>query len=200
MFIRTAVVLLALGAIANAQAPTPPPPKPKVIAMPKKAVVAKPKPKPKPKPKVSPKPQPDAIETPELPAAEPGENKPPTTPEATPEPARPTAPSAPEPPKRSRAAETSLSTYMPKVKAALGKGWADSLKEKASEFQPGNVSIVFKIDAAGKVADVKTTENSSNAAFGKFCEDYVRAVEFAPPPPKALEDGTLEIPFTFWLY
>lgn len=47
MFIRTAGLLLALGAIASAQAPTPPP-KPKVIAMPKKDVAAKPNPKPEP--------------------------------------------------------------------------------------------------------------------------------------------------------
>jgi periplasmic protein TonB len=196
MFIRTAAVLLALGAIASAQAPTPPPPKPKVIAMPKKAVVAKPKPKPR--PKAAPKPQADAIETPELPAAEPGTNPPPATPEnAAP---RPPAPPAPEPPKRSRAAETSLAAYMPKVKAALGKGWVDSLKEKSSEFQAGNVSITFKLDATGKVTEVKTTENSSNAAFGKFCEEHVRGIQFDAPPPKALDEGTLEIPFTFWLY
>ena len=199
MFIRTVSIVLALATIAGAQAPTPPPPKPKVIAMPKKEVAAKPKSKPKPKPKIAPKPVADPIETPELPVAEPGNNPPPVAPENTP-PERPAAPPAPEPPKRSRAAEMTLAAYMPKVKAALGKGWADSIKERAAEFQPGNVSITFKLDDTGKVTEVKTTENSSNAAFGKFCEDYVRGIQFDPPPAKALDQGTLEIPFTFWLY
>jgi periplasmic protein TonB len=192
MFTRTAVFLLALGAIAGAQAPTPPPPKPKVISMPKKAVVAKPKTKPKPKP--TPKPAADAADEPGLPAAEP------TTLPVADAPAVPPAPAKAEQPKRSRAVETSLSAYMPKVKATLGKGWAASLQARAAEFQPGNVSVSFKVDDAGKVVAVKTTENSSNPAFEKFCEDYVRGIQFDPPPSKSLEDGTLEIPFTFWLY
>ena len=106
----------------------------------------------------------------------------------------------PEAPKRSRAAESSLGAYMPKVKAALGKSWAATLQPRAADFQPGNVSVSFKVDAEGKVTAVATTQNSSNPAFGKFCEDYVRGIQFEPPPARALEEGMLEIPFTFWLY
>ncbi len=175
MIIRTAAVVIALAAAAAAQAPTPEPPKPKVISMPKQ-----------PKPRLKPKPKPaaDPAEAQELPPA------------ADPAPTPPT----PEPPKRSRAVESTLSAYMPKVKAALGTGWAAALQLRAAEFQPGNVSVTFKLDLEGKVTNVTITENSSNAAFGKFCEEHIRGITFAPPPTKALEDGTLEIPFTFWLY
>jgi TonB family protein len=89
---------------------------------------------------------------------------------------------------------------MPKVKAALGKTWATSLQPHAAEFQPGNVSVKFKLDAEGKVTEFAVTENSSNPAFAKFCEEHVRGIQFEPPPVRALEDGVLEIPFTFWLY
>ncbi len=173
MFIRSVAVYLALIAIAGAQAPDAAPPKPKVITLPKK-----PTPKPKPKPKAKPVPAPE--ERPSPPPAE--------------------AVAEPEAPKRSRAAESSLGAYMPKVKAALGKSWAATLQPRAADFQPGNVSVSFKVDAEGKVTAVATTQNSSNPAFGKFCEDYVRGIQFEPPPARALEEGMLEIPFTFWLY
>ena len=173
MFIRSVAVFLTLIAIAGAQAPDAVPPKPKVITLPKK-----PTPKPKPKPKAKPAPAPE--ERPSLPPAA-------TAAES-------------ETTKRNRAAESSLGAYMPKVKAALGKSWAATLQPRAAEFQPGNVSLSFKVDAEGKVATVATTQNSSNAAFGKFCEDYVRGIRFDPPPTRALEDGMLEITFTFWLY
>lgn len=173
MLIRSVAVLLALIAIAGAQAPDTAPPKPKVITLPKK-----PTPKPKPKPKAKPAPAPE--EQPSLPPS--------------------AAASEPEAPKRNRAGESALSAYMPKVKASLGKSWAATLQPRAAEFQPGNVSVSIKLDAEGKVTAVATTQNSSNAAFGKFCEDYVRGIQFEPPPARSLEDGTLEIPFTFWLY
>ncbi len=181
MIIRTAAVLLALSVIAGAQAPTQPPPKPKVISMPKKP---KSKPKPKPKP---------AVETAELPELPPAAD--PAT-EVTPV----VRPTVPEPSKRNRGAETSLAAYMPKMKATLGKTWTTSVQQRAAEFQPGNVSMKFTLDAEGKVTAIAITENSSNAAFGKFCEEYVRGLQFDPPPPRNLVDGALEIPFTFWLY
>jgi len=89
---------------------------------------------------------------------------------------------------------------MPKVKAALGKGWAAAIQPRATEFQPGNVGVAFKLDASGTVTDVRITDNSSNEAFAKFCDSYVRAIQFEEPPARALENGALEIPFTFSLY
>ncbi len=177
MFIRSVAVFIALVATAGAQAPDAVPPKPRVITLPKKTTpTAKSKPKPKPKANSAPAPEERASLPP---------------PDAAPE---------PEAPKRNRAGDSAVGAYMPKVKAALGKSWAATLQPRAAEFQPGNVSVTFKLDAEGKVTTIATTQNSSNAAFGKFCEDYVRGIQFEPPPVRALEDGTLEIPFTFWLY
>lgn len=196
MTIRTVAAITALAATTWAQAPSEAPPKPKVLAPPK---TSQPKAPVKPKQKPKPKPEVDPSELPDLPAA--AEPVPAPTAPVTPAPAaQPPPPSVPEPPRRSRAVETSLAAYMPKVKAALGKGWTAALQPHASEFQPGNVSLTFNINGLGKVTDAKITENSANAAFGKFCEEYVRGIQFDPPPPKALEDGTLEIPFTFWIY
>ena len=179
MFIRSVAVFLALIAIAGAQAPDAVPPKPRVITLPKKTTsTPKSKPKPKPKPKANPAPAPE--ERSALPP--------------------PDAAAEPEAPKRRSAGDSALGAYMPKVKAALGKSWAATLQPRAAEFQPGNVSVTFKLDADGKVTTIATTQNSSNAAFGKFCEDFVRGIQFEPPPARALEEGTLEIPFTFWLY
>ena len=79
------------------------------------------------------------------------------------------------------------------MKAALGKGWAAAIQPRATEFQPGNVGVAFKLDASGTVTDVRITDNS-------FCDSYVRAIQFEEPPARALENGALEIPFTFSLY
>lgn len=174
MIIRPAAALLALTVIAGAQAPVPPPPKPKILAMPSGTLPTKPKTRAKPKPKLAEEPE----EVTEL------------------LPAKPVA----EPPKRDRGTENSLAAFMPKVKGTLGKGWEAAVKQHAAEFIPGNVSLKFKLDGEGKVAAITIMENSSNAAYGKFCEEYVRALQFDAPPPRILQDGTLEIPFTFWLY
>ena len=174
MIIRPAAALLALTVIASAQAPAQPPPKPKILAMPGGALPTKPKTRTKPKPKPADAPE-DMTELP---------------------PAKPVV----EQPKRDRGAENSLAAFMPKVKGTLGKGWDAAVQQHAAEFTPGNVSLKFKLDGEGKVAAITITENSSNAAFGKFCEEYVRTLQFEAPPPRILQDGTLEIPFTFWLY
>ncbi len=68
------------------------------------------------------------------------------------------------------------------------------------DFAQGNVSVLFKLDAEGKVADFSVTQNTSNEAFAKFCEQFVRETQFEKPPEKALADGPVEIPFTFWIY
>jgi TonB family protein len=92
--------------------------------------------------------------------------------------------------------QTSAS-YMPKVKAALAKRWAEALAPRMAEFAHGSVNVTFKLDAGGKVTDFTVAANTSNEAFAKFCEEFVRATNFDKPPAGALTDGLLEIPFTF---
>ena len=91
----------------------------------------------------------------------------------------------------------SLATYMPKVKAALAKRWTDAVTPRMAEFSHGSVNVTFRLDADGKVADFAVAANSSNEAFAKFCEQFVRETIFEKPPTSMLKDGLLEIPFTF---
>ena len=90
-----------------------------------------------------------------------------------------------------------LAAYTPKVKAALAAQWAAAVAPHMSEFSPGNVIVVFKLDAEGKVTDFAVNANTSNGPFAKFCEQFVRETKFETPPAGALTDGQLEIPFTF---
>jgi TonB family protein len=100
--------------------------------------------------------------------------------------------------KKSKAGSARLiAAYMPKVKAALAPRWAAALEPRATEFTRGIVKVTFKLDAEGKVTDFAVVANTSNEAFEKFCEQFVRETQFEPPPTGALTDGQLEIPFTF---
>ena len=91
----------------------------------------------------------------------------------------------------------SFAAYMPKVKAALAKRWADAVTKHMREFTPGTVDVVIKINARGRVADVAVKTNTSNAGFAKFCEEFIRESTFVEPPAGALTEGLVEIPFTF---
>lgn len=201
MPIRTLLILVALAAPAFAQLggryqqprTSPVPPKPVVIATP-----APETPKPKPKPRRRPAPPADApaaiAETPApAPAIEPA-----------PAPEKPAVekPAAPPVVKQSPAPArpASSAAYGVKVKAAFAKRWADAVQPHMSDFQPGNVSVLFKLDAGGKVAAFTVSENTSNEAFAKFCEQFVRETAFDPPPAKSLANGQFEVPFTFWIY
>ena len=90
-----------------------------------------------------------------------------------------------------------ITAYTPKVKAALAARWGDALKPRMSEFSTGSVSVTFKLDAEGKVTEFAVTSNTSNDAFAKFCEQFVRETKFEKPPAGALTDGQVEIPFNF---
>lgn len=217
MIIRTLLILAACAAPAFAQMggryqqprTTAVPPKPVVIATPAPAPAT---PKPKPKPRRRPAPPVDAAAvTPEAatpapavvtepaPAPEPA-----TAPAPAPVPEKPAIkkPAAPpvvkQPPVPVRSA--SATAYTAKVKAAFAKRWADAVQPHMREFQPGNVSVLFKLDAEGKVTAFSVTENTSNEAFAKFCEQFVRETPFDPPPAKSLADGQFEVPFTFSIY
>ena len=100
-------------------------------------------------------------------------------------------------PARSKAAAQAAANYIPKVKAALAKRWGDAVAARMSEFSHGDTNVAFKLDATGAVTEFTVVKNTSNAAFAKFCEQFVRETKFEKPPAVALEDGQLEIPFTF---
>ena len=90
-----------------------------------------------------------------------------------------------------------IAAYTLKVKAALGARWAAELTPRMGDFATGSVSVAFKLNADGKVAEFEVTANTSNAPFAKFCEQFVRGTKFEKPPGSVLAEGLLEIPFTF---
>ena len=122
---------------------------------------------------------------------------------ATPTPAPAAKKSAAQKPARKRPPAKPadpLAAYMPSVKAAFSERWGDEITPLLKDFNPGDVNAVFKLDAEGKVTDFSIVENTSNEAFGKFCEQFVRHTHFEKPPENALADGQVEIPFTFSIY
>jgi TonB family protein len=195
MFVRTvclaSVFLTAFSHAQTAKRPLFPPPKAKVVATPTPAPEA-------PKPgRAASKPAP-ARAVPARPApakATPAPADPATT-AGTPAP----APEARPPRRRTPKAADLLAGYMPSVKAAFSLRWGETITPLLKDFNPGNVSALFKLDADGKVTDFTVTQNTSNEAFAKFCERFVRETAFEKPPEKALVDGQVEIPFTFSIY
>ena len=112
----------------------------------------------------------------------------------------PEAPALPKPaakPARSKAATQALATYTPKMKAAMAKRWATELAPRMAEFSQGDLNVTFKLDAGGTVTEFTVLKNTSNDAFAKFCEQFVRGTKFEKPPASSLTEGQLEIPFTF---
>jgi TonB family protein len=110
---------------------------------------------------------------------------------ATPTPKPKPRPRKPVPPKNP------LADYMPSVKATISERWADAVTPRLKDFDAGVIILTFKLDAEGKVIDFKVVENSSNEAFAKFCEEFLRGTVFEKPPEKILKEGTVEVPFTF---
>lgn len=152
------------------------PPKPRVVATPTPAPAATPTPAPKRRAK------PPAVVAPVDP----------TTAAAT----APVPTPAPKPEPRNER----LAAYVVKVKAAFAKRWGVEVTPKLGDFSPGNCHVTFQLDAEGKVAAFAAGANTSNEAFGKFCEQFVRETEFEKPPAKLLTEGQVEIPFTFAIY
>ncbi len=204
MLIRILLILVAFAAPAFAQMGGRYSPPPRSVVPPKPVVIATPAPeqpvqKPKAKPRARPVKPAEPVAATVVPGDSPAPAEKPVKPEKpvieTPAVEKPAPVSVVKPvPARSG------SSYTTKVKAAFTKRWADAAQPHMTEFQPGNVSVVFKLDAGGKVTAFSISENSSNEAFAKFCEQFVRDTAFDPPPAKSLIDGQFEVPFTFWIY
>jgi TonB family protein len=204
MFVRT--VCLALYVTVSAWTQAAVPPKPRVVAVPAASIPrARPVEQPVPRKKATPAPKPrkKPVEAAPAVAAKPAE-KPAEKPIEKPveKPVETVANPAPSPAPRKPGPRSaaSLAAYMPTVKLAFSARWGDAVTPLMKDFAQGNVSVLFKLDAAGAVTDFQVTQNTSNEAFAKFCEQFVRETPFEKPPEKALTAGHVEIPFTFWIY
>ena len=95
------------------------------------------------------------------------------------------------------AAGTPLGRYKKAVSSAVGSRWNYYIQQRMSLLQTGKVTVVFKIDANGKLRGFHVDENTSNATHAALIEQCVREAEFDPPPAEALRDGIFEYPMSF---
>jgi len=94
---------------------------------------------------------------------------------------------------------TPLGRYKKAVSSAVGSRWNYYIQQRMSLLQTGKVTVIFSIDANGKVRGFRIEENTSNSAHAALIEQCVREAEFDAPPPEALRNGTFEYPMSFHL-
>ncbi|MEO6788218.1 MAG: TonB family protein [Chthoniobacteraceae bacterium] len=94
---------------------------------------------------------------------------------------------------------TPLGRFKKSVSSAVGSRWNYYIQKRMSLLQTGKVTVVFSLDARGKVRSFRIEENTSNSAHAALIEQCVREAEFDPPPPEALRNGVFEYPMSFHL-
>jgi TonB family protein len=75
--------------------------------------------------------------------------------------------------------------------------------EDSKGLRVGEARIKFYVKSNGHVEDVEIETNTSNAIFGMICTESITRAELPPIPPEVatlLDDGRLEIEFSFTLY
>jgi TonB family protein len=101
------------------------------------------------------------------------------------------------------ASKTPMGVYMKSVSRAIGAKWNLLVKNRMDSLETGLVKVRFWITADGSVRRVVIERSTANRAFSELCLEAVKASQLEPPPEEAkplLQDGLLEIPFTFSLY
>ena len=96
-----------------------------------------------------------------------------------------------------------MGVYMKSVSRAIGAKWNLLVKNRMDSLETGLVKVRFWITADGSVRRVVIERSTANRAFSELCLEAVKASQLEPPPEEAkplLQDGLLEIPFTFSLY
>ena len=94
---------------------------------------------------------------------------------------------------------TPLGRYKKSVSAAVGSRWNYYIQQRMSLLQTGKITVIFSLDARGKVRGFRIEENTSNRAHAALIEQCVREAEFDAPPPEALRNGVFEYPMSFHL-
>ncbi len=106
------------------------------------------------------------------------------TPAGAPE-IKPARQSAPSP--RNGTGINAVGSYTKAVLNALAVTWFQFQQTKLELMSAGEVVIEFEIDEKGKVSDVQViSNNTGNAANGRYAVRAVREAEFPPLPPDIL--------------
>lgn len=101
------------------------------------------------------------------------------------------------------AISTPLGRYRKAVADAIGSRWYYYVNQRIDLITVGAVHIKFFIDREGKVQNLRILSNSSNETFANYCVQSVTEAKVPGIPPdlvSKLEDGRLEIQYTFTIY
>lgn len=101
------------------------------------------------------------------------------------------------------AAATPIGRYRRVIADAIGPRWHENIRKNMGLITVGSVRIKFYITNTGKIEEVKILENSSSQTFSDSSLRAVYDSKIPPLPPDVvplLEDGRLEIEYTFTIY
>ena len=98
---------------------------------------------------------------------------------------------------------TPLGRYQKLVGDSVGSRWYYYVGQRMDLITVGEARIRFCVNTSGHVEDVQIMSNTSNQIFGEYCIQSIIKAELPPIPPDLaalLEDGKLEIEFSFTIY
>lgn len=95
---------------------------------------------------------------------------------------------------------TASAVYKQRVVDLISARWRGAVERRIGILQPGTVRVRFKVDAAGRISDLRVVGNTSNPLAGTITLRAVSESEL-PPMPSAvaagLPDGRMDIDFFF---
>lgn len=98
---------------------------------------------------------------------------------------------------------TPLGRYRKAVADAIGSRWYYYVNQRMDLITVGDAHIKFQVDRDGRVQNLNVLSNSSNETFANYCMQSITEAKVPPIPAELagkLEDGRLEIQYTFTIY
>jgi outer membrane biosynthesis protein TonB len=101
------------------------------------------------------------------------------------------------------AAATPIGKYKKAVADAIGSRWYYYVNERMGLLSIGTVSLSFKVTASGKVTGIHVISTNSNESLTDCSLRSIMDAKLPPIPPdvaSTLQDGSLEIDYSFTIY
>lgn len=95
---------------------------------------------------------------------------------------------------------TASAVYKQRVVDLISARWRGAVERRIGILQPGTVRVRFKVDAAGRISDLRVVGNTSNPLAGMITLRAVSESELPPMPAAvvaSLPDGRMDIDFFF---
>jgi TonB family protein len=86
---------------------------------------------------------------------------------------------------------------------AIGSRWYYYVNERMGLLSFGTVNVSFKITSSGKVTGIHVVSSNSNQSLTDCSLRSIMEAKLPPIPPevvKTLQDGSLEIEYSFSIY